>query len=131
MVEHWQKYNTVWNGNNGQQYFYQNEISYDVPNQASFMEGAALGIPPIKVTNGVTKFYGWGLGVYSNFQTPGLVETNAIEIPRVQGCEVHRVVTFSLGNDKGTILHAVNDTGAAAKQIGGTAMIRFGDYVGH
>jgi hypothetical protein len=131
MVEHWQKYNTIWNGNNGQQYFYQNEISYNVPNQASFMEGSTLGIPSIKVTDGVTKFYGWGLGVYSNFQTSGLVETNAIETPKVPGCEVHRVVTFSLGDDKGTILHAVNDTGAAAKQIGGTAMIRFGDYVGH
>jgi hypothetical protein len=129
MVEHWQKNNTIWNGNNGQQYFYQNELSYVVPNQQSFMEGTVPGIPSIKVTSGVTKFYGWGLGIYSFFGAT-ITETNAIEMPKVPGCEVHRVVTFSLGNDHGTILHAVNDTGAAAKW-GATPMVRFGDYVGH
>jgi len=130
MVEHWQKYNTVWNGNNGQQYFYQNEYSYAVPNQASFMEGTKPGMPAIKVTDGVTKFLGWCLGVYSNFRGGAITVTNAVEIPKVPGASVHHVVTFSLDGDMGTILHAVNDTGPAAK-YGATHMIRFGDYVGH
>ena len=130
MVEHWQKYNTVWNGDNGQQYFYQNELPYDVPNQASWMEGTVPGIPAIKVTDRATKFYGWGLGIYSYMRVTAITTTNAIETPKVPGISVHRVVTFALGGDKGTILHAVNDTGAAVQNPSPT-MIRFGDYVGH
>jgi hypothetical protein len=130
MVEHWQKYNTVWNGDNGQQYFYQHEYNYDVPNQASWMEGTVLGMPAIKVTNGVTKFYGWGLGIYSYMRGAAVTTTNAIETPKVPGVSVHRIVTFALGGDKGTILHAINDTGTAVKNPSPT-MIRFGDYVGH
>ncbi|HUI93616.1 MAG TPA: carboxypeptidase-like regulatory domain-containing protein [Chitinivibrionales bacterium] len=130
MVEHWQKYNTVWNGENGQQYFYQNELPYDVPNQASWMEGAVPGIPAIKVTSRATKFYGWGLGIYSYMRRAAITTTNAIEAPKLPGISVHRVVTFALAGDQGTILHAVNDTGAAVKNPSPT-MIRFGDYVGH
>jgi hypothetical protein len=130
MVEHWQKYQTVWNGNNGQQYFYQHEFNYDIPNQASFMEGTQPGIPAIKVMSGVTKYYGYGLGIYSYCRRAAITITNAIEMPKVPGCEVHHVVTFALGGDKGTILHAVNDTGAAVQNPSPT-MIRFGDYTGH
>jgi hypothetical protein len=130
MVEHWQKYNTVWNGNNGRQYFYQHEFNYDVPDQASFMEGATLGMPAIKVTNGVTNFEGWGLGIYSYFRVAPITVTNAMEVPKVPGVKLHHIVTFSLDRDQGTILHAVNDTGPAAKyQV--KNMIRFDEYVGH
>jgi hypothetical protein len=130
MIEHWQKYNTIWNGNNGKQYFYQNEMNYDIPNQASFMEGSQLGIPSIKVTGGVTKFYGFGLGIYSYMRQAAIITTNAVEMPKVPGCEAHHIVTFALAGDKGTIMHAVNDTGPAAKNPS-PAMVRFGDYVGH
>ena len=130
MVEHWQRYNTVWNGNNGRQYFYQNEFNYNIPSQAMFMEGATLGMPAIKVTDGVTKYLGWCLGVYSNFISGAIMVTNGVEIPKLPGCEVHHIVTFSLDGDQGTILHAVNDTGPAAK-FRANHMIRFGDYVGH
>jgi hypothetical protein len=130
MVEHWQKNNTVWNGDNGQQYFYQNEFPYDVPNQASWMEGTVPGIPAIKVTNRVTKFYGWGLGIYSYMRRAAITTTNAVEAPKLPGIQVHRIVTFALGGDQGTILHAVNDTGTAVKNPSPT-MIRFGDYTGH
>ena len=34
-VEHYQKYQTIWNGNGGRTYFYQNEMPYDPPNQAA------------------------------------------------------------------------------------------------
>ena len=131
MVEHWQKYNTVWNGNNGRQYFYQHEFNYVVPNQASFMEGTTLGMPAIKVTNGVTNYEGWGLGIYSFFRRAPITVTNAMEVPKVPGVKIHHIVTFSLGNDSGTILHAINDTGPAVKWFGGTHMVRFGEYVGH
>jgi hypothetical protein len=130
MVEHWQKYNTLWNGNNGRQYFYQHEFNYDVPNQASFMEGTVNGKPAIKVANGVTNYEGWGIGIYSYFRQAPVTVTNAMVVPRLPGVKVHHIVTFSLDRDQGTILHAINDTGPAAKyQV--KNMIRFDEYVGH
>ena len=43
-VEHYQKYQTIWNGNGGRTYFYQNEMPYDPPNQAAWMNGAHPGL---------------------------------------------------------------------------------------
>lgn len=130
MVEHNQQHNTIWNGNDGQMYFYQNELPYDVPNQAAFMDGNKKGWSAIYVAPGVTQFAGYSLGIYSFFNRGFVEEANAIEAPRVPGIEIHHVVTFSLGSDQGQITHAVNDTGATAKWTA-TPMIRFGDYIGH
>jgi hypothetical protein len=130
-VEHFQQHNTVWNGDSGQTYFYQNELPYDVPNQAAFMTGTEDGIAPYYVTNGVTNFTGWGLGIYTYFNQAPVILNNAMEVPKVPGVSVHHVVTFSLGNDQGQINHAVNDTGAMVKWSTSTHMVRFGDYVGH
>jgi hypothetical protein len=95
------------------------------------MEGTTNGMPAIKVTSGVTNFEGWGLGIYSFFYVAPITVTNAIEVPRVAGCKVHHIITFSLGNDQGQILHPINDTGATAKWTTTTHMVRFGEYVGH
>jgi hypothetical protein len=130
MVEHNQQHNTVWNGNNGQMYFYQNELPYDVPNQAAFKDGGKNGWSALFVGPSVTKFAGYSLGIYSFFNRGFVEESNAIETPRLPGIEIHHVVTFSLGSDQGQITHAVNDTGATAKWTA-TPMIRFGDYTGH
>jgi hypothetical protein len=130
MVEHNQQHNTIWNGDNGQMYFYQNELPYDVPNQASFKDGNKNGWSALFVGPGVTKFAGYSLGVYSYFNRGFVEEANAIETPRLPGIEIHHVVTFSLGNDQGQITHAVNDTGETAKWTA-TPMRRFGDYIGH
>ena len=35
-VEHYQKYQVIWNGQGGKTIFFQNEMPYDVPNQASW-----------------------------------------------------------------------------------------------
>ena len=37
MVEHFEQYQTVWNGDHGKVYMYQSEIPYDVPNQEVWM----------------------------------------------------------------------------------------------
>ena len=39
-VEHYQQYQTIWNGERGRTYFYQNEMPYDPPNQAAYMNGS-------------------------------------------------------------------------------------------
>ena len=33
-VEHFQKYEVLWSGQNGSDYFFQNELPYDPPSQA-------------------------------------------------------------------------------------------------
>ena len=47
-VEHYQKYEVIWNGNNGTDIFFQNEMPYDVPSQAAWMEapGVLTARPP-------------------------------------------------------------------------------------
>ncbi len=130
MVEHNQQHNTIWNGNSGQMFFYQNELPYDVATQADFKDGTKNGWSALYVTPGVTKFAGYSIGIYSYFNRTYVEEANAIECPKLPGIEIHHVVTFSLGSDQGQITHVVNDTGATAKWTA-TPMIRFGDYIGH
>src|SRR3954469_66055 len=56
-VEHYQKYETIWNGNDGNVVFFQNEMPYDPPSQAAWMEApGVLGYPALKVANPVTSF---------------------------------------------------------------------------
>ena len=41
-VEHYQKYQVIWNGENGQVIFFQNEMPYDPPSQAAWMEAPGV-----------------------------------------------------------------------------------------
>ena len=43
-VEHFQQYNTVWNGERGTTILYQNELPYDPPTQADWMNGTRRGL---------------------------------------------------------------------------------------
>ena len=62
-----QQYQTTWNGNGGRTYFDQNEMPYDPPNQASWMNGSTRGHAAYKVANSVTSHDAWGLGSYCYF----------------------------------------------------------------
>ena len=66
-VEHYQKYQVIWNGNGGRTYFFQNEMPYDPPNQAAWMNGSTRGYAAYKVANTVTSHEAWGLGSYCFF----------------------------------------------------------------
>ncbi|GAB3825085.1 ricin-type beta-trefoil lectin domain protein [Dactylosporangium cerinum] len=113
-VEHYQQYQTIWNGNGGRTYFYQNEIPYDVPNQASWTSGGgAQGWAAYKVGAGVTSHEAWGLGSYCFFSTnPSVVLGHSFEVPVTPNVKFHNMVTVSLGGT-GTISHVINNTGAA------------------
>jgi hypothetical protein len=113
-VEHYQQYQTIWNGNGGRTYFYQNEIPYDVPNQAGWSSGGgAQGWAAYKVGAGVTSHEAWGLGSYCYFSTnPSVVLGHSFEVPVTGGVKFHNMVTVSLGGT-GTISHVINNTGAA------------------
>jgi hypothetical protein len=110
-VEHYQQYQTIWNGNGGRTYFYQNEIPYDVPNQASWMNGGTQGYAAYEVGNSVTSHEAWGLGSYCYFSTnSSVVLAHSFEVPTVSGVRFHNMVTVSLGG-VGTISHIINNTG--------------------
>jgi len=114
-VEHFHQYQTVWNGNGGRLYFYQSEIPYDVPNQASWMNGAANGYASYKVGSQVTNHFATGLGIYCFFQTnPQVKLGSAIEASTAAGVQFTRMATVSLGG-KGEITHVINDRGATVK----------------
>jgi hypothetical protein len=112
-VEHHQKFQVLWNGNGGKTYFYQSEIPYDPPNQASYASAPGVnGWASYKVADGVTRHEAWGLGIYSVFTYPNVILTLAIETPKNPQVRFHDVITVALG-DHGEISHVINDTGAA------------------
>ncbi|GAA3421534.1 RICIN domain-containing protein [Streptosporangium vulgare] len=110
-VEHYQQHQTVWNGNGGRTYFYQNEMPYDPPNQAAWMNGSTQGYSAYKVADTVTTHEAWGLGSYCYFNVnPGVVAARAFEVPNTPGVRFHNMVTVSLGG-VGTIRNVINTTG--------------------
>ena len=112
-VEHHQQFQVLWNGNGGRTYFYQSEIPYDPPNQASYTSAPGVnGWASYKVADGVTSHEAWGLGVYSVFIYPAVVLTRAIETPKSPQVRFHDMITVALG-DHGGISHVIEDTGEA------------------
>jgi hypothetical protein len=120
-VEHFQKYQTVWNGNGGRTYFYQNEMPYDPPNQAAWMNGSTQGFAAYKVGDSVTAHEAWGLGSYCFFNAnPSVVAARAFEVPSTPGVKFHDMVTVSLGGT-GTISHIINNTGGPSNSASNVA----------
>ena len=118
-VEHYQKYEVIWNGENGRVVFFQNEMPYDPPNQAAWME--APGVPgwaAFKVGDHVSSFSGWGMGSYSFFnQGVDIFAANAFEVPAtLPAGSLHDLLTIFLdpSHGKGGILNVVNDTGGSS-----------------
>lgn len=109
-AEHYQKYNTVWNGENGKTIFFQNELPYDAPNQAAWQHDGSLGWAGYKVADAVTTHELWGGGsyIYTNVD-PSIHASRGFEVPVKPGVKLHDVLTVNLG--AGTIDHVVNDTG--------------------
>jgi F5/8 type C domain len=118
-VEHYQKYEVIWNGNGGRTYFFQNEMPYDPPNQAAYMNGSTRGYAAYKVGAPVTTHEAWGLGSYCFFNVdPSVVSERAFEVPDTAGVRFHNMVIVSLGG-KGTINHVINNTGGPANSANG------------
>ncbi len=111
-VEHYQKYEVQWNGQGGKTIFFQNEMPYDVPAQATWRSGAN-GYAAYKVADSVTSHEAWGLGSYCFFNvTPSVHADRAFEVPNTAGVKFHDLLTVSLGN-MGSIDHIINTSGAA------------------
>ncbi|WP_433891219.1 discoidin domain-containing protein [Streptomyces sp. CA-111067] len=110
-VEHFEKYEVLWNGQNGRTVFFQNEMPYDPPSQAAWRSDGN-GYAAYKVADSVTSHQGWGMGSYCLFTAdPGIVADRGFEAPDRPGVAFHDILTISLG--KGSINHVINDTGAS------------------
>ena len=124
-VEHFRQYQVVWNGEDGRTIFFQNEMPYDVPDQAGWTSGRGEGWAAYKVGDDVKRHEAWGLGSYCYFaidhQNTHVVAARAFEVPTTPGVRLHSLVTVSLGGN-GTISHIVNDSGAPTEPAGATAM---------
>lgn len=113
-VEHFHNYQTLWNGEDGEVYFYQSEAPYDVPNQESWMNGNVNGFASYKVADQVTRHKATGMGVYCFFNDNTSVKLNsAIEAPVGPGIQFSHVTSVSLGGT-GEITHVINDLGDKA-----------------
>ncbi|MFL5926819.1 MAG: adenylyl cyclase [Gaiellaceae bacterium] len=110
-VEHYQKYEVFWRGENGKTIMFQNEMPYDPPDQASYQHDGLLGWASYKVADDVKVHEGWGLGSYCFFNVnPTIHATHAYEVPVTPGVKLHDILTLSISN-RGTIDHVVNDVG--------------------
>ena len=118
-VEHFQKFNVVWNGNGGTDVFFQNELPYDVPSQAAWMEAPGVdGFAAFKVADSVTSFHGYGMGAYSFFnQGIDIFADHAFEVPKtLPAGSLHDLLTIFLdpSHGAGGIRHVVNDAGGSS-----------------
>ena len=112
-VEHYQEFQVLWNGNGGRVYFYQSEIPYDPPDQASYTSAPGTnGWASYKVAENVTSHEAWGLGIYSVFRNRGVALSRAIEVPNSPNVRFHSMITVRLGNN-GEIGNVINNTGGA------------------
>jgi hypothetical protein len=114
-VEHFQKTQVIWNGERGRTIMFQNEMPYDPPNQAAWMQNGVNGYAAYKVADSVKTHEAWGLGSYCFFNVdPTIHATRGFEVPVTAGVKLHDLLTVSLGGN-GVIDHVVNDTGGPAQ----------------
>jgi hypothetical protein len=119
-VEHFEQYQTVWNGERGSTYFYQSEIPYDVPNQAAWQQRGEKGYPSYKVSDQVTTHTARGLGIYSVFNNPNVQLDNAIETPTRPGISMQHMVIVWIPGVAGTAInHIINGQGGPVFDRGG------------
>ena len=116
-VEHYEQSQVIWNGKDGTDIFFQNEMPYDPPSQAAWMENSATdGYPAFQITHKAAGFSGYGLGSYSFFnQGVQIFATSAFEVDNTPGVQLHDLLTIFLSTaGSGGIDHVVNDVGGSS-----------------
>jgi hypothetical protein len=112
-VEHFQKDEVIWNGQGGEDIFFQNENPYEVPSQSAWMSSSTQdGYPAFFIPSSVTSFQGYGMGSYSFFNQGVAIENAmAFQAPDTSGVQFHDLLTVFL-NGSGGIESVINGTGA-------------------
>ncbi|WP_105616757.1 discoidin domain-containing protein [Vallitalea okinawensis] len=137
MVEHFQEYEIIWNGDYGRNYFLQNETPYDVPTQEAYMShgGTVNGYATYKVSNDVQHHYAVGLGIYdvliNNYKNQdenngievggdksSILIANAIEVPHAPSVVIENACVVSISDEhlkpRGTE-HIINGIGVGTQ----------------
>jgi hypothetical protein len=112
-VEHFQKFEVIWNGRDGEDVFFQNEMPYDPPSQAAWMSSPSTdGYAAFLVTPRAKGFQGWGMGSYSFFnQGVSIFAAQAFQSP-ASGVAFHDIFTIFLNaSASGGINSVINGTG--------------------
>lgn len=125
MVEHFQEYQTVWEGENGKIIFYQSEIPYDVPNQERWRshDGKVNGYASIKVADDVQTHESWGLGIYLYNRDAEVELHSAMEAPEnTEAVWVHNICTVMITGKPG-MSHIINEDGEAVTKSGARAVL--------
>jgi hypothetical protein len=117
-VEHFQKDEVLWNGDNGLDIFFQNEMPYDPPSQAAWMQAPGVdGYPAFKVGANVKSFKAYGMGSYSFFnQGVNVYSANAFQAPtNLPPGSFHDLLTVFLNaSASGGILNVINNMGGSS-----------------
>ncbi|MCL1942323.1 MAG: T9SS type A sorting domain-containing protein [Candidatus Azobacteroides sp.] len=99
--EHFQEYQTLWNGEKGRMYFYQSETPYDPTRQSDYMshDGTVNGYASYKVADHVQWHEAYMLGIYDVFiNTNGasVAVESSVEVPECTGVKVHNACNVSI-----------------------------------
>ncbi len=125
MVEHFQEYQTIWEGEDGKIVFYQCEIPYDVPNQEAWRSHVETvnGFASIKIADTVESHEAYGLGIYLYNRDAAVELCSAMEIPEAaENIRIHHICTVMITGNPG-ITHIINDRGDAVVTPGARAVI--------
>jgi hypothetical protein len=105
--EHFQEYQTLWNGNNGRVYFYQSEMPYDPPTADAWKHNGVNGYASYKVSDNVKNHEAWGVGIYNVFYDAPVIVDNAIETPVILEHNIHHKIIFWLNGNKESIVKSI------------------------
>lgn len=123
-VEHFEKYQTIWKGNDGLLVMYQSELPYDVPEPSAWRShgGEKSGYASIKIDD-VTDWQGYGIGIYSYNRDCKVEEVSAIELPEeAENVTIRNVLTVMLSGNPG-ISNIINETGGHVYHAGDVARL--------
>jgi hypothetical protein len=105
--EHFQEYQTLWNGNNGRVYFYQSEMPYDPPTADAWTHDGVNGYASYKVSDQVKNHEAWGIGIYNVFYNAPVIVDNAIETPVNLENKIHHKIIYWLNGNKESIVKSI------------------------
>lgn len=96
--EHFQKYQTLWEGEHGRVYFYQCETPYDAIHQDRYMSenGTRAGYAAYKVADDVQTHEAYGLGIYDVYFDTNIRMENSMEVPANPGIRIYHACNVSL-----------------------------------
>ena len=112
--EHFQEYQTLWNGEKGRLYFYQCETPYDATDQSHYMShnGTVKGYSAYKVADHVKYHNACMMGIYDVFtKTQGaeIAIENSIETPNSAGIKIHNACNVCI-SPLGGVHFVINGT---------------------